>query len=309
MFKGNAPSMASDIFNGVTATAYYPTSDQTWTSNVMQNYGGDITWMPYSSVEDQITIPAEELNGQASVWIDGMEYTVNTENDMIYVDLPDSNARTMVVYTYGESNGKPYPSGMKVWMLENEDGLYTAVRTAELDNILGYEGCSIRVSGKQGIRMITSVEESDKDALTGAGLAGYTLVEYGTAIAWANQISESRPLTLGKSYVSSNFAYSKAEGKDPIFSYEDDRILFTNVLVGFTLDQCKDDIAMRPYMILADADGNEITLYGGIVERSIGYIAQQNADAFNPETQADAYNYVHQIIDYVYGSETLKSEI
>ena len=31
----------------VTATAYYPAGNPTWTENVMQNYGGDITWVAY----------------------------------------------------------------------------------------------------------------------------------------------------------------------------------------------------------------------------------------------------------------------
>ena len=298
-FAGDAPVIDSDSFRDVTATAYYPVDNGTWTDDILLNYSGNITWIPVMSVQNRVGVKQDDLNGQTSVWIDGREYPVNTDSGMPYVDLPDSNAKTMVAYTYGESNGKPYPNGMKVWTLSNADGFYTATRAEELDDMLGYEGCSIRVTGKQGIRMITSIEETDKDALTGAGLVGYTLVEYGTAIAWADQISSNKPLVLGKSYVSSNFAYSKAEGKDPIFAYEDDRIHYTNVLVGFTLDQCKDDIAMRPYMILADAEGNEITLYGGIVERSIGYIALQNQDTFAAGSEADAF--VESIIDHVYG--------
>ena len=43
-FKGDAPSMCEDTFTGVTATAYYPADNTTWTADVMQNYGGTITW-------------------------------------------------------------------------------------------------------------------------------------------------------------------------------------------------------------------------------------------------------------------------
>ena len=299
IFTGDAPVIDSDSFRDVTATAYYPVDKGIWADDVLLNYGGDITWIPVMSIQNRVGVKQDDLNGQTSVWIDGKEYPVNTDSGMPYVDLPDGNAKTMVVHTYGEINGKPYPNGMKVWLLSNTDGFYTATRAEELDNMLAYEGCSIRVTGKQGIRMITSIEETDKDALTGAGLAGYTLVEYGTAIAWADQISSNRPLTLDKSYVSSNFAYSKAEGMDPIFAYKNDRIQYTNVLVGFSLDQCAEDIAMRPYMILADAEGNEITLYGGIVERSIGYIALQNQDTFADGSEEDAF--VESIIDHVYG--------
>ncbi|MDO5138597.1 MAG: leucine-rich repeat protein, partial [Oscillospiraceae bacterium] len=40
-FEGSAPSFATDTFEGVTATAYYPANDPTWTEDVRQNYGGN----------------------------------------------------------------------------------------------------------------------------------------------------------------------------------------------------------------------------------------------------------------------------
>ena len=46
-FRGEAPSFASDCFSNVTATAYYPADDPTWTEDVMQDYDGTITWVPY----------------------------------------------------------------------------------------------------------------------------------------------------------------------------------------------------------------------------------------------------------------------
>jgi len=44
-FTGNAPQFGVDVFMNVTATAYYP-GNATWTSSVMQNYGGTISWKP-----------------------------------------------------------------------------------------------------------------------------------------------------------------------------------------------------------------------------------------------------------------------
>ena len=43
-FHGNAPDIAEDSFYDVEATAYYPAGNTTWTSEVMQDYGGDLTW-------------------------------------------------------------------------------------------------------------------------------------------------------------------------------------------------------------------------------------------------------------------------
>lgn len=302
VFTADAPGFGENCFLNVAATAYYPANDPTWTADVLLDYGGTITWVPYGGVENQVTIPAAELNGQTSVWIDGKEYAVNTDSGMPCVDLPNSDAKTMVAYTYQNGDNADVhthiPTGMKVWTLSNTDGLYTATHVEELDDVLGYAGCSIRVKGNQGIRMVTSLDQADKDALTAAGLAGYTLEEYGTAIAWASQLGTAKPLVLGKSYVSSNYAYKKGVA-DPIFSSDGNVMQYTNVLVGFSLDQCSDDIAMRPYMILKDAEGNEITLYGAIVERSIGYIALQNTEKV--EAGTEAYDYIWKIITHVYG--------
>ena len=43
-FLGDAPEMSSQLFEEVTATAYYPAGNETWTSSVRKNYGGTITW-------------------------------------------------------------------------------------------------------------------------------------------------------------------------------------------------------------------------------------------------------------------------
>ena len=243
-----------------------------------------------------------ELGGYAAVWIDGKEYAVQQSGDICYIDLPHGNARTMVAYTYHVDDASDiytqYPVGMKVWTLENTDGIYTSVRQTDFDDILQYSGTSIRVTGKKGIRMITSMKQDKKKSLTSDGLAGYTLKEYGTAIAWANQLSADKPLVLGQSYIKSNYAYKK-DVADPVFAADGGLMQYTNVLVGFSDAQCKKDIAMRSYMILEDAQGREITLYGGIVQRSIGYIAYQNRNVF--EAGTEAYEYVWDIIHSVYG--------
>ena len=46
-FAGNAPTIAADAFKDTTATCRYPAWDDSWTADVMQNYGGTLTWIPY----------------------------------------------------------------------------------------------------------------------------------------------------------------------------------------------------------------------------------------------------------------------
>ena len=249
-----------------------------------------------------ISFQVEESVPVDSVWIDGVEYSVTRSGDSCSVVLSGTGASSMVVYLYNDPNAEDihtqYPTGMRVWMLSFEENAYTARYIQEFDDLLQYYGTSIRITGKKGIRMISSLTRANKTALTGSGLAGYKLVEYGTALCFASDLDGGLPLTLGQPYVRSNFAYKRGEA-DPVFGYEGDLMHYTNVLVGFSLDQCKEDIAMRPYIILEDAQGNQITLYGGIVYRSIGYVAMQNRNVFKPGTAS--YDYVWEIIHHVYG--------
>ena len=50
-FEGDAPTIGEDAFGNVTATAYYPAGNATWTADVMQDYGGSITWTAYGAPE------------------------------------------------------------------------------------------------------------------------------------------------------------------------------------------------------------------------------------------------------------------
>lgn len=53
-------------FEGVTATAYYPAGNATWTDEAMKALGGDITWVPYELDKDY-----EILDGTDNAWTSG----------------------------------------------------------------------------------------------------------------------------------------------------------------------------------------------------------------------------------------------
>ena len=70
-----------------------------------------------------------------------------------------------------------------------ENGRVVARRMPELDDVLQYSGSSIRITGNKGIRMITSVPKDKKKSLTSKnGLSGWTLLEYGTVVAWDSEL-------------------------------------------------------------------------------------------------------------------------
>ena len=255
------------------------------------------------NTEKRLNLVGSDLAKESIIWIDGIAYPALTaDNGSTYVELPENVPPVLVTYSYNNSSDDrhtQYPTGMKVYRISETDGRYTVERIPELDNLLQYSGSSIRITGNKGIRMITSVNQDTRNKLTGNGLAGFKLLEYGTLLAQTSKLGNN-PLVLDGANVKSNYAYKKGVA-DPVFKYTNGLIQYTNVLVGFTDEQCKEDIAMRPYMKLLDENGEEFVIYGGIVYRSIGYIAYQNRSAFQPGSAA--YEYVWSIIRNVYGTQ------
>jgi hypothetical protein len=45
-FLGNAPFFEEYALESLCLTAYYPAGNKTWTKDLLQSYGGDITWVP-----------------------------------------------------------------------------------------------------------------------------------------------------------------------------------------------------------------------------------------------------------------------
>ena len=232
-----------------------------------------------------------DLGGDpGTVWIDGEKEPINTSGGS-HILLP-KEAGLLTTYTYKQNDsGDDYPVGMRVYRFRREDTGVTLTEITEFENLLNYAGCSIRLTGKKGIRMITGISQTKRSALKSAqGLAGYTLEEYGTVVMRG---VGTPTLENSKSH---NFAYKKGKA-DPIFSRVDGMIQYTNVLVGFSLDDCKDTLTLRPYIILKDtATGETVTLYGGCVCRSIYQVAQQNENTYKPGTAG--YKYIHEILDY-----------
>ena len=254
--------------------------------------------VPYTG--SALNISGTELEGESQVMLDGVAYPIQKDGEgNAYVDLPVAESYLLTAYSYNDAADahSRYPIGMRCYRLTKNGAAVQVERLSAFDNLLRYAGTSIRLTGKKGIRMITSVDGALKSALIKEGVYGLTLVEYGTVLARASAIGGG-DLTLqnGKS----NYAYKRGVA-DPVFAYAGSLVQYTNVLVGFSNEDCKEDIAMRPYMILQDAAGTSYTLYGGTVYRSIGYVAYQNRNSFRPGTAA--YDYVWEIIHYVYGSE------
>ena len=245
-----------------------------------------------------------EFDNEENVTVNGRTYPIGTDGGR-YVNLPETGdilqRFTYLNGTYSAAH-ENYPTGMAAYRILRQEGGAKLERIDGLDNLLIYSGCSIRISGKQGIRMITGITQGNKKALTSkAGLSGYTLEEYGTLICWNTDVTSGDDFSLDMSCARHNYAYLKGKA-DPVFAKQDGKMLYTNVLVGFSLADCAKDLVLRPYIKLKDmTTGETVTLYGGSVCRSIGYIAKQNENTYKPGSSG--YKYVHKIIGAVYDQE------
>lgn len=226
---------------------------------------------PTSSTNVVLAIPSGYTD--TTVWLDGVPYGATVRNGHYIVQAPDTAAKTAVVYQY---NASGVPVGMYLWTLEYVNNAYAVTAQPELADLLTYHGFSIRITGKSGIRFKTGISADLRGRLTGSGVAGYTLKEYGTLIM-NNANRGSYPMVLGGEKVLSGMAYgTNASGalEDKIYETIDGRHRYTSVLVGLPVDQYKTEYAFRGYAVL-ERGGSRITVYGPVVARSIYSLADQ----------------------------------
>lgn len=252
--------------------------------------------------------------GNGHIDIDGVSYPLSADGA---IELPEpidaqSPARFATFYVYNDPNDAfadtSYPTAMYVWELSYDvaNGIYSSTRLKAFDNALKYAGCSVRAIGKTGIRIVTEVPKPLKSALCGSGSSGYRLLEYGTAVQWDSTLqANDDDLTLDTTTLTSS-AYNKQTNSDPIYKETSSSVKYTGVLVGFSDEAIKRDLSIRPYMKLVDDTGRVQVLYGGVVHRSIGYIASQNYNAFGKGTVG--YNFIWRMIHLKYG-EALDAQL
>ena len=85
-FYGNSPKLGNNIFKNVTATVYYPYTDKTWSLDILRDYGGNITWVPWNPKTGS---PAKRSLALCDIRITEQKYTYDgTEKtpEMIIMD-------------------------------------------------------------------------------------------------------------------------------------------------------------------------------------------------------------------------------
>lgn len=258
---------------------------------VYKNMPGSACPYPYpSSIALQIPSGYDK-----TVWIDGVPYPSETKDGMQIVKLTDSKAKSAVVYRY--ENG--VPTGMYVWTIDYQDGGYTATPQPKLQDLLSYDGFSIRISGDPGIRVKAGIDATLKDSLVKSGVGGYKLKEYGIlmtekGVDVPNESMDS--FVKGGEGVLAGMSYGKdAQGQQINIVYEtvDGRERFTSVLVGLPASSYNKKYYFRSYAVLSK-NGAESVVYGPVVSRSMKALAEQVIKDYAEDS--DAYIYLQKII-------------
>lgn len=251
---------------------------------------------PCGDPKESLTVkmPVPEGYVEPVVYLDGVPYDVVIQNGSYMLEAPDKNAQTAVAYRY---NASGIPEGMYVWTLGYGGGKYTVTPEPELEDLLTFHGFSIRITGKSGIRFKTGISRDLRRALTGTGVNGYTLKEYGTLIMNGTNLG-IYPMVRGGEKISTGIAYGRDENgvmQDKVFETVDGRYRYTSVLVGLPVSRYKTEFAFRGFATL-EKDGKQITLYGPVRAKSIYALAKQLLDMNTYKPGSDAYKFLKQLM-------------
>ena len=244
------------------------------------------------SLDIALTLPSGYSD--TTVWLDGVAYSGISENGTLTVTAPNNRITAAVVYRYNDGG---VPVGMYVWRLYYSDGAYTVVPEPELEDLLTYHGFSIRITGKSGIRCKTGISADLRKRLAAGSANGYKLREYGTLVM-SNANRERYPMIKGGDKVQTGMAYGiNADGgfTDVVYETVEGRYRYTSVLVGIPASQYKTEFAFRGYIIL-EKNGQQITLYGPPVAKSIYSLAEQVLERGSYESGSEAWEFLQQLI-------------
>lgn len=250
---------------------------------------------PYPAESTILTLTIPEGYDSTTIWVDGKAFTTTTKDGKQSVDLKNKTSTTAVAYSYDEAG---VPDGMHIWLLGYVSGNYTVSEQTGLDNLLSYHGFSVRVSGEPGLRMKSGIDGDLKDALTGSGVGGCRLKEYGTLVTDTGKIAD-KPFVKGTAGVMTGLAYGtnyKGQKIDNVYETMDQRKIFTAVFVGMRKEEYTTDYAFRSYAVLTKS-GKNYTIYGPILTRQMVQVAEQALQSGAYSSDSTEYLYLQQLIE------------
>lgn len=133
VFRRDAPLLGEQVFSKISTIVYYPADNPTWTPDVMQSYGGVVTWVPYGD--------AGEI---AAGWSGDTQWTLTYDGVLTF-----SGNGSMKNYDW--DGGQPWAKyADQITSVVIEEGV-TAVGTSAFKDLTKLESVTLPDSGLKKI--------------------------------------------------------------------------------------------------------------------------------------------------------------
>lgn len=216
-FEGNPPAFSEVTFEGVTATAYYPSGNTAWTTGVMNNYSGNLTWKTYEPgsvnfddentsntgtgtiVRKKIKVSKVKITGLSNKIAAGKKITLKAA-------VTPSNASNKKV-TWKSSNTRVATvnqSGV-VTLKKNSGGKTVTITATAKDG-----------SGKKATYKITSM----KGVVKKIAISGKTSVKAGKTLKLKAKVTASKKANKKIKWTSSNKKYASVSSSGTVKAYK-----------------------------------------------------------------------------------------
>ena len=199
-FLGSAPVFGDGVFCDVTATAYYPATNGTWTTDVLQDYGGDITWVPRFDTISGNVIWDQDLSVGVPVTIEKDGRLVIPEGVTVTLYQPMEVLGTLVVngtlQTYHPNGMLTIRGGTVTVNGTLYNGNMTTIYSGSLilnGNLLGY--APVHVGGTISGDALARNQQALEDMLAEAAVNGYPAV-LTTPVILASDLTIDSALTI-----------------------------------------------------------------------------------------------------------------
>lgn len=204
IFLGNAPLISSNAFYQVEAIARYMPGDATWTSDVMKDYGGTITWRPIGSSEGESggnsggssgTKPTQKKNQIISA----SNITKTIGDKSFYVGAKRTVGNGILSYTSSNPKVAIIASNGKITL----KGTGTTNITIRAGATAAYNAASKTIKLTVKPRMVSSIKLS----------APSTKIAAGKNVKLTAELSPAYASNKGLKWKSSNIKVAKVDSK------------------------------------------------------------------------------------------------
>lgn len=201
------------LFNGVTATVYYPSGNKTWTAGARGNYGGKLTWKAYkpgsldfrngTAVKKMVKVSKVTLTGLSKQIAAGKKVKLSAKI------LPSAATNKKVQWKSSNTRVATVSQSGVVTMKKNSGGRSVTITATAKDG--SKKKASYKITSMKGV--VKKVTISGKKTI--ALKAGKTLKLKAKVTA-----SNSRKANKALKWTSSNTKYAKVTSAGKVKTYK-----------------------------------------------------------------------------------------